>query len=180
MTQDPFTAPVRSGSGAFSPSEHVGALVLIAVRKFHPGIQSAYGIKDAIESAVDIIDHPRRENIGTAFDPCMLYGSAMVPDLAGQLGMYVLGRLQAVQGRNPSPAVILAEPSEPDKQMARDYLRSTPLRSLEPAPDAVVQQTHSQHAQAFNAMRADPWASNQGQQPQPGGYIPAPGQQPPH
>jgi hypothetical protein len=181
---DPWT-PATGGSGAFSPSQYVGALVLITVRAFHANLPGSFGARDAIECGVDIIDYrsdPSQN--GTGWETSMIYGSALVPDLTPQVGKYVLGRLIAKPTKNPQPVIVLEPPTDQDNIIAQQWYmqmksRGEALRSLEPKPQQQVQQANQQHAQAFQQMQQQ--QPQNPMQPPPGSHYPPPQQhtQPP-
>jgi hypothetical protein len=172
MTGDPWSNPT-GGSGIFSPSDHVGALVLIAVRAFHPQLQGSFGARDAVEVGLDIVTEQRNPSLnGQRFESVLLYGVALVDELKDKIGQHVLGRLMAKPTKNPSPVIVLEPASDYEAQAAREHWQRVGPMDLTPKPTEEVQQVNAQHAQAF--------AQQQNGQQQPVQQVgqPAPWQSP--
>lgn len=156
---DPWTTPT-GGSGTFSPSDHVGAVVLIAVRAFHSQLPGSFGTRDAVEAGVDIISEPRNPVMaGQRYENVLLYGVALVDELKDKAGQQVLGRLMAKPTRNPQPVIVLEDATEAEKQVARQYVQQNGLQDTTPRGPNIVQQANQQHSQAFQQ-------GGYGQQPQ--------------
>lgn len=131
---DLFDDPGVPGSGdRFDPATYKGALMLIQPHKKVDGITTAFGVKDATEATIHIVDGP---NAGTVFVNTYLFPGVLQGQLRTNLGTgrYNLGRLtqkQTKPGQNPAWALDVA--TEADKTAARAYLAKQPVAAA-PAP----------------------------------------------
>lgn len=177
--QDPWGDPTGN-SNLFSPSNHVGAVVLFAVRALHPNLPGSFGTRDAIECGVDIITESGSPSpVSRRFEDVLVYGAALVPELADKIGQQVLGRLMAKPSKNPQPTIVLEPCTDQEKELAREYVARMGLQDTTPKSAQQVAQTNQAHAQAFQQMQQPQWQPAQQGQPQQGQVgQPAPWQQP--
>lgn len=136
MTQaDPFNDPQ---SEFITAKDFVGRLLLVTPTGVETGIVSTMpGAEgktyDRVIADVVVLDGAVTDKFDTI--PCrieaqLLSGAALVPQLtkrtsAGPVpGKMTLGRVTTRKGKFPQPAVVLAEPTDADKNIARQYLAS--------------------------------------------------------
>lgn len=177
---DPWGKP--TGSNLFSPSDHVGATVLIAVRAFHTQVPGTYGARDAVEVGLDIVAEPNNPAMSHLRFDAMLYGVALVDELKDKTQSYVLGRLTAKPSKNPSPVIVLDQPSPQEEDLARQHAQQYGLPDLTPKPPEQVAQMNQAHAQQFQQQygQQQPQPQQQYGQPAPWQQAPPAGPQPPY
>lgn len=131
-------------SGGFRPTDMVGALVLVDVMAFQPQQQGSYGTKDAVMVNVHVVDFPQQPHRrGESYRNVQLLNVALVGQLGGMVNQTVLGRLEAVQGKQINPAIRLAEPTAADMQLADAFL-AQPQQPQQQAPQPYPAQPQSQ------------------------------------
>lgn len=195
---DPWTNPTGSSS-LFSPSDHAGAVILIAVRAFHPQMQGSFGARDAVECGVDIVTEQRNPQFaGQRYEDVLLYGVALVDELKDKAGQYVLGRLLAKPSKHASPVIVLEEAAPFEADQARQHVARYGLQDLAPKPPEQIAAVNQQHAQAFQQGQYNqqpqqqyapqqgggvgqppPWSAPQQGGGGPGQAVPPPGPPPP-
>lgn len=120
MSDDLFDGP---GSTTGIQWEDInGRLLLVKAESVETGIKTAYGDTDAVRADVIVLDGPGapEEYRDTLIFPRVLQGQ--VRSNAGT-GRYNLGRLgQGNKKPGQSPPWILADPTDADKAIARDYI----------------------------------------------------------
>lgn len=123
MTTDLFDAATTSTGGLITDYE--GALLLITPTEYRPEVNTTRGPTDAVVVDFTVLDGARAGETAT--------GSLIFPKvLKGALkskvgtGRMVLGRLgKGVAKPGQSAPWVLGEPTEQDKQTARDHLSKT-------------------------------------------------------
>ena len=119
--KDPFSDP---SAGGVKITDFHKSLLLLTPTEYREGITTAYGEKDAV--VVDLVALDGTESgEPEAHDSVMLFQGVLIGQTKGKVnkGM-VLGRLgqRAASKPGQNPAWALEDPSDADKQVARDYL----------------------------------------------------------
>lgn len=83
-------------SGGITWADHNGALLLIEVKSFEPGVQTSFGVNDAVKADVTVIDGP---GAGENYIDTLIFPKLLVAQTKSQLGQKVLGRLGQGQGK---------------------------------------------------------------------------------
>lgn len=163
-------------SDQFTIKDHVGSLVIVAVNGFIPQYATSFGLRDTIRAEIVVIDGP---GAGTRYPDGMIFSSKMVPQLKGQIGSVVLGRVnlgRAKPGQNAP--YVLDEPTLGDVEIANKWVAengdvvSVPVDTPPPAQ----QQPFAPPQQGYGVQ--EQWASQraqhpaQQQQPYPQQYAP--------
>lgn len=118
---DPFSAP---GSSNFDIPEYKGNLLLITPLAFETEVKTTFGEKDAVRADIVILDG---EDGPEAHDDVLIFPLVLIGQTKGRVGKgMVLGRLGQREPSKPgqNPAWALEDPTDEDKQAARDYLAS--------------------------------------------------------
>jgi hypothetical protein len=119
---DAFSAPAAGGK--FSAKDHNGALLLITPTGYREGVETTYGIKDAVSADVVIIDEQNVSN-SEAITDALLFGGVLIGQTKSKIGKgLVLGRLGQKPTTKGNPAWVLADPTDAEKDVARAYLAS--------------------------------------------------------
>ena len=196
--QLPFNQPrPAKGEKEFEWNDHIGQLVLIEPKGVSTGIQTDYGLADAVEGDVAFIDAPGGP---MEFENTRIFPKVLVSQCKDSIGSMVLGRIAAYQPRTTRPTVQLMESTPQDQQMAMAYLNERNARRAsgqfnQPAASngaPPVQQQYQQGGQLPQGPQQyqpqqptpqQPYGQPQGQPQQPGYYPgqgqPAPQGQPP-
>lgn len=117
MTDDDYAAPPPPSSLYFSPTKHIGALVLMTPT--HEAVEDKpWGRVNAVYASVFVL---QGEGAGMEFDSVGIGNAQLASQLRQRLGSKVLARL-APQGRS----VVIASPSEEDKATARRWEQNNP------------------------------------------------------
>lgn len=145
MTNDPFAAPAAPGSG-ISWADFQGALLMITPKSVETGIQTAYGVSDAVKADVVVLDGPHAPaEIGDT----LVFPKLLQSQLSSRIGQRVLGRLGQGQGKpGQSPPWLLSEATDQDKQVGIQWLNrqsgqqiAQPAAQQQPAAQPAQQQT---------------------------------------
>jgi hypothetical protein len=119
---DMFDAP----SNGVKITDYDGQLLLITPTGHEQGISTAYGPADAVDCTVVVLDGA---DAGQSFDGVRIFQKALQGQLRPKVGTgrMVLGRLgKGTAKPGQSAPWLLAEPTEADKQTARDHLAKQP------------------------------------------------------
>lgn len=128
---DQFAAPAAPGSG-ITWGDHNGALLLIEPQAVKTGIQTSFGLSDAVQASVTVLDGP---HAGTEYPDTLVFPKILQSQVSGRLGQKVLGRLgQGTAKPGQSAPWMLAEASDQDKQTASAWLN----RTAAPVPAAAA------------------------------------------
>lgn len=191
MTQEGF-ASTPPPTEPFKPSDFQGALAIAVVHKYTPGVATQYGARNTVDASVVLID-PQTGQTLREFIGASLWNVKLVGQLMGLIGRYTLGRISLGVAAKPgqSPPVILADPSEADKQAAQRWMQMHPGRIEElqelgmriaDAPRQEYQQPAQQPQQQYGYQQPAPQQQYQqgpgqfqpGPAGNPGGYGPPP------
>jgi hypothetical protein len=118
---DPFAAP----SAGVKITEFKGCLLLFTPLAYVTDIETKFGKTDAVESDVVVLDGKDK---GERIDNVRIFQANLVGALKHRIGKtpgMVLGRLGTVPNKKDAegkPVWVLEQPTEQDKQAARDYL----------------------------------------------------------
>lgn len=120
---DPFSNP--AAGGRFSAESNNGKLLLITPTSYKEGISTTFGVKDAVEANIVIVDEVNAGN-SEEIDGALLFGGVLIGQTKPQIGKgLVLGRLgQGTAKPGQKPPWTLTDPTEADKDKARAYLAS--------------------------------------------------------
>jgi len=124
---DPFSAPAQGTK----VTAYNGALLLVSPYDYRENVQTSFGEKDAVEANVVVLDEPKDgfpegESAPHEAEGVLLFQGVLIGQTKAKVasGGMVLGRLgqrpPSKPGQNPS--WVLEDPTEDDKQKARDYL----------------------------------------------------------
>jgi len=119
VTNDMFDAPA---SGGVKITEFEGQLLLITPTAVEKDISTAYGAADATTVTLVVLDG---NGAGEEHTDVKVFQKALQGQLRPKVGTgrMVLGRLgRGVAKPGQSAPWLLADPTEADKQVARDYL----------------------------------------------------------
>lgn len=126
---DQFDSPA---SGA-KITDFDGMLLLCTPTGFMEGIATTFGPADAVETTVDVIDGAKK---GETHSAVRVFQRALIGQLRPKIGSgrMVLGRLGRGQAKaGQSAPWVLLDPTDADKQAARDHLaRATAAASAPP------------------------------------------------
>lgn len=116
---DPF-APPSKGGDKIPLDELNGSLLLFTVKSVETGIQTSFGTADAVKADVAALDGARKAD---TWDDALIFPRVLQSQLRGNIGGMVLGRLGKGQAKpGQSAPWILSDPTDDDKQTARNYL----------------------------------------------------------
>jgi len=116
---DPFAAPAAPSAGV-NLEDIKGALLLISVYSLETGIQTTFGLKDAIRADVAVLDG---DHSGEEHSDTLLFGLVLQGQLKGRIGQKVLGRLYTGTAKpGQKPPWMLSEATEADKAVGVAYL----------------------------------------------------------
>lgn len=124
---DAFVSPSEA-QGQFDPKALNGRLILFTPQEYVEHITTAFNPdKDAVRVSYVVLDGPDTpESVEGAF----VWQGALIGALKGRVGAgMVLGRLGQRPPSKPgmSPAWVLNDPTDEDKQIARRYLVNTAI-----------------------------------------------------
>jgi hypothetical protein len=118
MTADLFDAP----STGVKLTEFEGALLLLRPTEEQKGINTAYGLADAISADVTVLDG---KDAGQEHPGVLIFQKALQGQLRQKIGTgrFVLGRLgRGIAKPGQSAPWILTSPTDADQQTARAHL----------------------------------------------------------
>ena len=118
---DAFSAP--AAGGRFNAKDHNGALLLITPNEYKTGVSTTFGVKDAVDARVVVIDEKAVAD-SEEIDGALLFGGVLIGQLKSKIGKgMVLGRLeQGTAKPGQQPPWRLADPTDAEKDVARAYL----------------------------------------------------------
>lgn len=155
-----FDEPGTPGAGV-EWKELLGALLIIDVHAVKTGIQTTYGLSDAVQATVTIADGPQA---GTVHPDTLIFPRVLQSQLSGKIGAKILGRLgQGVAKPGQDPPWMLNPATDADKAQAGAVLTHLASSGLQGAAPAVAPQVPVQQ----------PVVGPQGQQQ---AYVPPAGQ----
>ena len=120
---DQFNAP--AAGGRFSAKDHKGKLLIVTPLGYKEDISTTFGIKDAVEANVTIVDETNPGN-SEDIEGALLFGGVLIGQTKAFIGKgLVLGRLeQGMAKPGQQPPWRLADPTDADKAKASAYLAS--------------------------------------------------------
>ena len=118
---DAFSAP--AAGGRFNAETNKGNLLLITPNEYKTGISTTFGVKDAIDAKIVVIDE-KDVNESEEVDGALLFGGVLISQLKSKIGKgMVLGRLEQGDAKpGQKPPWRLADPTDAEKDVARAYL----------------------------------------------------------
>lgn len=108
---DEFDDPGEPGGG-IEWTSLAGRLLLFSVHSIENGINTSFGVKDAVRADVVVLDGP---NKGELFNNTLVFPGVLIGQLKTKVGKQVLGRLgygQAKAGQRPPWKLEAATDSE--------------------------------------------------------------------
>ena len=115
---DPFDTPAHGDRIVFD--ELKGSLLLFTVHSVERGVETAFGDSDAIKCDVVVLDGTHKD---TTYENTLIFPRVLQGALSSKVGKKVLGRLgQGEAKKGQSPPWILEDPTDADKQVARDWI----------------------------------------------------------
>lgn len=113
-----FNAPGKADY--FEIKKYVGALALIAVNEYLPAFTTTMGVSKAVKAKVAILDGPYA---GDVYPDAMFFGKKIVPQMSGQIGSVMLGRIGQGQARPGQSAPYQLDDFTPeDAKLANDWV----------------------------------------------------------
>lgn len=115
---DAFDSP----SSGIKITDYEGQLLLVTPHEVEKDISTAYGPADAISCTIAVLDG---EDAGETFEAVRVFQKALQGQVRPKVGTgrMVLGRLGKGTAKSGQSAPwLLAEPTEEDKKVARDFL----------------------------------------------------------
>ena len=115
---DPFEDPGHADKIEWS--EVNGSLLLFDVTGIERDVATVHGVSDAVKAKVTVLDGTDQ---GTTYEDILVFPKVLRSQLSGRVGKMVLGRLEqgaAEKGKNPPWT--LADPTDKDKQVGRDWI----------------------------------------------------------
>lgn len=120
---DLFTAPAPVGGDKLDLDNLVGTLLLIHVHDVEDGINTRYGVTDAVRADVVALDG---RQAGTTFDDTLIFPRILKSQLRGKIGEKVLGRLgQGTAAAGQSAPWVLNTATPADAELATKWLTRT-------------------------------------------------------
>lgn len=122
-----FATPSAPSSG-IKWENHKGALLVVEPLSFESGIQTSFGVADAVKANINVIDGP---GAGETFDDCLVFPKLLTAQLKNQIGQKVLGRLTQGQAKpGQSAPWLLAEASTDDIAKAEAWVAQNAKASV--------------------------------------------------
>jgi len=119
---DPFAAP----SGGTKLADFEGRLLLFTPQELLKNIKTAkYGEQDAVLTDFAVLDGPEA---GTVYEGVKVFQKIFISELTSRIGKdrpMMLARVVTVEnkrGKDEKPVWVPQQPTDEDKQVARDYL----------------------------------------------------------
>lgn len=116
-----FGAP---DSSQFKPEDHEGELLLVLPHRYLTGVNTTFGVKDAIDCEVVILDG---DDAGTRIPTARVFSLVMLGQLRAKVGTTsaVLGRLGKGQPKaGQKPPWKLLDPTDDDIEIATKWEKS--------------------------------------------------------
>lgn len=104
-----FAAP-SAPSGGITWADHKGALLLIDVKSFEPGIATSFGTTDAVKADVTVIEGT---GAGESYNDTLIFPKILVSQTKSQIGSKILGRLSQGQAKAGQSAPWLLDAAGP-------------------------------------------------------------------
>ena len=127
MSNNPFASPAPPGAG-IQWEDHKGRLLLIEPKAHEAGIQTAFGVKDAVRADVTVID---ADDAPAVYLDALIFPTVLIQQTRPLVGEMILGRLGqgAAKGTQNAPWK-LEDASPADIETGKRYLASrTPVAS---------------------------------------------------
>lgn len=99
-----------------------GRLLLVEPLSMETGVNTTFGVKDAVKAHVVELDGP---DTGTKHDEVLIFPKVLMGQVKGKAGTgkFVLGRLGLGQAKpGQKPPHLLGDPTDADKDVAKRYL----------------------------------------------------------
>lgn len=116
-----FAQPAAGGD-AFRPKDNSGSLILVKPHTVEQGVQTDYGVSDAVKATVGVVDG---DNAGEIYEDTLIFPKLLQSQLKKYVGtgQIVIGRMGQAPARKPgqSPAWKLEDYSEQDMQAAQAF-----------------------------------------------------------
>lgn len=128
MTEFVSAAPP---SGGIKFDDYKGSLLVIEPLSAETGIQTAFGVADAVKANVYAIT-----GAGTSddYEDCLIFPKVLAGQLRSQIGKKVVGRLGQGQAKPGQSAPWVLEPAGPeDLQKAQEWMNARTSNSLSSA-----------------------------------------------
>jgi hypothetical protein len=121
-------------TGGIDWSDHNGKLLIIEPLAQETGIQTQFGLSDAVRANVYVLTGP---NEAEEFNDTLIFPKLLQSQTRGQIGKKVVGRLgQGAQKAGQSPPWVISEATADDIEKAKAYLAGKTLTSAAPAAEA--------------------------------------------
>jgi hypothetical protein len=148
---DMFTNPASASAG-ITWSEARGHLLLISPVSQEKGIQTSFGLTDAIRATVVDLDVKDSSGMPTVYDDTLVFPKVLQSQLRPKIGGRVLGRLgQGLAKSGQDAPWTLNDFSPEDADLASRYLTHVAKSQFGGAAPVATQQ-------APVVAQADPWA----------------------
>jgi hypothetical protein len=105
-----FAQPSAPSSG-IKWENYKGSLLLIDPKELRAGIATTFGVADAVEADVHVIDGP---GAGEDYDACLVFPKLLASQLKNQIGQRVLGRLGQGQAKAGQSAPWILNGASPE------------------------------------------------------------------
>lgn len=113
-----FAAPATATGIKWA--EVKGSLVTVKVHSVETGIQTAFGLADAVRGDVTIVDGP---SAGDEYNDCLIFPKGLQSQLRPNVGKTVLGRVgQGAAKPGQSAPWLLQAATDADHKTAADFL----------------------------------------------------------
>lgn len=126
----PFSAP-SAPSGGITWADHKGDLLLIEPLSVETGIQTSFGVADAVRANVTVI---QGNQAGESYPDVLVFPRVLQSQLRSQIGSKVLGRLGSGTAKpGQSAPHLLEEASADDTKLAEEWVKSNQPSTQAPA-----------------------------------------------
>lgn len=98
-------------SGGITWSDYQGKLLIIEPTSFETGIQTSFGVADAVKADVHVLTGPGESE---DYPECLVFPKLLASQLKGQIGRKVVGRLAQGTAKPGQSAPWLLEEATPD------------------------------------------------------------------
>jgi hypothetical protein len=114
-------------SGGITWADHKGKLLVIEPLSFEAGIQTSFGVADAVKANVHVLTGPGE---GEEFAETLIFPKLLASQAKSNIGKKVVGRLsQGQQKPGQSPPWMLDPATEEDIEKAKSYLANRGVTS---------------------------------------------------
>jgi len=115
-----FNDPSTGGGDKLPLSDLDGALLLFTVKSVETGIQTTYGVTDAVKADVAVLDGPHKAD---TYTDTLVFPRMLRSALAPNVGSMVLGRLgKGTPKPGQSAPWVLAAGTDEDRATGERYL----------------------------------------------------------